>query len=268
MYFCPRCLTEDPLEIKISDTIEIFCNNCNIKDNNYQNNDCIKYLHYFDNDTILVVGIPIFALKNFESYNDFTLFNNDSDEFILEKGWKLTDTKVGYVGFKRKKREAEFDELYGKGDRKICHRWNRYILNKDMALSLYETAYYQFLSKNSDILEWLTKTASNVYDYSENNIKCGYSYNMDGEKAAHYQDIAVKRAVRDLGYSFNGYKNIQIRGKDSEGYALNPGLVSFHIPEFISKDELYNSEENPRIRWKQGSVESFWQNNKVLVVRE
>jgi hypothetical protein len=52
---------------------------------------------------------------------------------------------------------------------------------------------------------------------------------------------------------------VQIRGLDSEAYVLNPGLVPFHRPELICQPEWESDWCQP------GSVESFWQSNKVVI---
>ncbi|MAF99327.1 MAG: hypothetical protein CMH61_01825, partial [Nanoarchaeota archaeon] len=73
------------------------------------------------------------------------------------------------------------------------------------------------------------------------------------------QDIAVRRVLRRLGRHFEGDHLVQIRGHKSEGYVLNPGQVPFHKPELILPSER-------KRWWKEGSVEAFYQHNKILVV--
>ncbi|HOU94965.1 MAG TPA: hypothetical protein PLU22_28135, partial [Polyangiaceae bacterium] len=65
--------------------------------------------------------------------------------------------------------------------------------------------------------------------------------------------------VAALGRRFQGTELVRIRGRGSAGYRLNPGVVPFHAPEAILKPELVGW-------WQPGSIESFWQSNKVLEV--
>jgi hypothetical protein len=53
---------------------------------------------------------------------------------------------------------------------------------------------------------------------------------------------------------------VEIRGCNAEGHCLNAGRVPFHRPELI----VPAPREHPP--WIQaGSVEDFWQSNKVLL---
>ncbi|MBF0102863.1 MAG: hypothetical protein HQK77_18340, partial [Desulfobacterales bacterium] len=174
----------------------------------------------------------------------------------------------GYWGFKKRKIEAEFNKKYGDNNWSIGHYGENVILSYvRLSLSLYEISYVHFLKNNPEILRWLCSSFKDVYDYSPKNTRCQFSYDMQNESANHYQDIAVRRAIRYLGYSFQGNELLQIRGKDSSGYILNPGKIPFFAPRLIKQPEMFSSEDNPRIWWDKGSIESFWQNNKILLYR-
>ena len=71
----------------------------------------------------------------------------------------------------------------------------------------------------------------------------------------------MRRCLMRLGTWFRGDHLVEIRGRDSEGFRLNPGQIPFHLPEMIVQPEQTGW-------WEPGSVESFWQANKVLQVRE
>jgi nicotinate-nucleotide adenylyltransferase len=75
------------------------------------------------------------------------------------------------------------------------------------------------------------------------------------------QDIAVRIALKSLKRKFEGDRLIQIRGNRSEGSFLSPGVVPFHKPEAIEQPELQGW-------WGPGTVESFWQSNKVLQITQ
>jgi len=65
-----------------------------------------------------------------------------------------------------------------------------------------------------------------------------------------------------LGKEFNGNHLVEIRGHNSEGYALNPGQVAFHLPHMIMQPEFKDDWMNL------GSIESFWQSNKIVQIQE
>jgi hypothetical protein len=135
------------------------------------------------------------------------------------------------------------------------------IETKETALILYEDAYFNFLNNDSKVLDWLVNTASEVYDISTEDVKSALDYSIQTSEANHLQDIAIRRCLYRLNKEFQGDHLVQVRGRKTEGYVLNPGKVPFHIKHYIlhSKDTKW---------WNPDSVEAFYQHNKVLAVDE
>lgn len=131
------------------------------------------------------------------------------------------------------------------------------------AIKHYENSYFHFLQNNPEVLEWLVKTASDVYDFSPTNLNSRLDYSLQEDDAIHLQDIAVRRALKRLGKDFQGNHLVQIRGHESEGYVLNPGKVPFYKPELIPNIK-YKGVNNGW--WDENSVEAFYQNTKALVI--
>jgi len=140
------------------------------------------------------------------------------------------------------------------------------VITYENATTIYEDAYYEFLSKDPEgqkKLQWLIETACDVYDNSDSNILSEFNYEIQESRSTHLQDISIRRCViMRFGKEFHGDHLVEIRGHNSEGYALNPGQVAFHLPHMILQPEFKDD-------WiKLGSIESFWQSNKVVQIQE
>lgn len=175
----------------------------------------------------------------------------------------ITIGRPGYAGKGGKEKAAKRDALFGPENWRVVHLWRGRGLARAQALELYEEGYFRFLRDSPDVLEWLCRTASEVYDIEPSNIESGDDYFKQDSSAVHLQDIAVRRCLKRLGRRFEGGRPVQIRGRDSEGYRLNPGFVPFHEPEGILEPSLSHGKW-----WQKGSIEDFWQSNKVLQVRD
>jgi ADP-ribose pyrophosphatase YjhB (NUDIX family) len=174
--------------------------------------------------------------------------------------WQIMGSP-GYAGTGKAARDADRDRLYGPGNWRTAFRWGEGLVDRDTALQLYEDAYYAHFSTHPAVLDGLCAAACDVYDNAQSNVNSGCDYSAQETNATHLQDIAIRRCVLRLGRTFDGDHLVEIRGKDSEGFHLNPGRVPFHLPE-----RIVNRPGNPG--WIQpGSIEDFWQSNKVLVVR-
>jgi hypothetical protein len=167
----------------------------------------------------------------------------------------------GYFGKRRDQKHQEFDQKYGHGNWQIARAVNGRILTDEQSMMLYEDAYHQHLKKNGDVLEWLVRTASEVYDNAETNVQSGLNYQIQEAKSNHLQDIAIRRSLIRLGTWFRGDHLVQVRGPETEGYCLMPGKVPFHMPYIIEKKRHEGW-------WEKDSVEDFWQANKVVVVKK
>jgi hypothetical protein len=167
--------------------------------------------------------------------------------------------ELSYFGSKKDKIVADLNQRFGPLNWDMQWWDGSKAVDFGEAINLYEDAYFEYLKKNKDLLEWLINTASEVYDISESNLESGEHYAIQECKANHYQDIAVRRVLSRIGEKFKGNRLVQIRGKNSEGYRLNPGIVPFHQPDIIVQTPI-------KSWWNEGSIEQFYQNNKVLVV--
>ena len=270
--FCPRCLTGGVLEFTpMGKSAVASCESCGLfSDGTDRIADAVRYV-CFANGVHFITGIPVLSLGEVSSYRAHVYSSAHYAGIIPPPSngeWTVSNERVGYAGFRKSRMARDRNLRYGEGNWKIVHRLGDILLDPPDALSLYETAYIHFFIHNHSELDHICAIASDVYDYSENNIRSGFSYDMTGEKASHFQDVAVRRAVRALGRTFEGQVLVQIRGRDSTGYFLNPGLIPFHLPGLIRQPEEHAGQENVRIWWNKGSIESFWQNNKLLLYKE
>ncbi len=178
----------------------------------------------------------------------------------LPSDWVVVLNKLSYAGFKKDGIYRALDEKYGPSNWKAAHLLGSQVIDRQAAAELYGEAYFQHLQSHPKIADWLVRNAKEVYDYSPSNIDSGLDYSKQEGSATHLQDIAVRNALKRLGKEFKGTKLMQIRGHESDGYCLNPGVIPFHDPKAI-----LNMEQ--RGWWKPGSVEDFYQKNKALLVR-
>jgi hypothetical protein len=166
-------------------------------------------------------------------------------------------------GKDRDKRYREYDERYGAGNWRLVWEIAGNAVGRDGVVMLYEDAYYVFLQKNPGVLKQLITEASDVYDDAPSNVQSGFDYAKQETDRTHLQDISIRRCVLRLGQKFQGRELIQIRdtqGKHPLSLTLSPGQVPFHLPELIKQPEQKGW-------WKPGSVESFYQSNRVLQVK-
>lgn len=179
----------------------------------------------------------------------------------MDTDWKTID-RPGYFGSKRDQKHREYDQKYGANNWRIVWNLGENVIQRDGMNMLYEDAYFFFLKANKAVLEDLCSTAYDVYDDNPTNVKSGLDYNIQETDRTHVQDIAIRRAVIRLGYSFRGDDLLQIRdslGEHALSMTLSPGKVPFHMPEMLEIPEISGW-------WNPGSVESFYQSNKVLQV--
>jgi len=173
----------------------------------------------------------------------------------------------GYLGKKREEIHQYWNREYGEGNWRIRYQWNGQIIERDIALQLYEDGYYEFFKIHTDQLEWLLNTASDVYDTAPSNVDAGLRYDIQETSNNHIHDVAIRRAVYRLGHVFNGDHLVHVRGEQTEGFHLNPGNVPFHLPNLIL-NVTTKDYGNKGQWWKSGSIEDFYQKNKVLEVRK
>lgn len=174
-------------------------------------------------------------------------------------GWRTVE-RPGYFGKKRNEFIADFNRKYGPDNWRIAYIWGERVIDREMAVQLYEDAYYLFFLANPEKLAWLINRASDVYDSAPSNVTSGLDYLVQETVNHHLQDIAIRRSMIRLGLDFRGDHLVEVRGRDSEGYAFNPGIIPFHIEEMIHRPPLTGW-------WRPGSVEDFYQSNKILQIK-
>ena len=182
----------------------------------------------------------------------------------MEKRW-TTIGCPGYLGKHRDEKFAEWDTTYGAEKWRLV--WvigaDELVGGKTIAYALYEDAYFQFLSTNQDVLDELISEAANVYDDQPSNILSGFDYFVQETDRTHLQDIAIRRSLVRMWLWFHGNRLIRIRQEKGDhrlSLILSPGRVPFHRPELIVQPEIDGKW------WNLGSVEAFYQSNRVLQV--
>ncbi len=209
----------------------------------------------------------LFETPNSIQYVRFTRDTGETRTYKLtpqttSKDWLVILGELSYFGRGKKAVFARLDERFGKGNWAQHWYMDGEVIAKDKVIQLYEDAYFHFLQDNPDVLDWLVRTANDVYDIAPSNVNSELDYEVQECKATHLQDIAIRRVLQRLGKQFQGDHLVQIRGHESEGYILNPGKVPFHKPELILPRNM------KRAWWDALSVEAFYQHNKALLVSE
>jgi hypothetical protein len=181
--------------------------------------------------------------------------------------WKTIE-RPGYLGKARDAVYAQWDKEYGQGNWRIAYKWVGNVIERDIGLQIYEDGYYNYLYSDEgiNILDWITKTASDVYDTAPSNAG-QLDYIRQETPNNHIHDVAIRRSVLRLGYLFKGDHLVHVRGSDSEGYRLCPGIVPFHIPGLIM-DKNIKDYSGRNFWWRDNSIEDFYQRNKILQVKE
>lgn len=180
--------------------------------------------------------------------------------------WKTIE-RPGYFGKKRDTLHQTWDSEYGPGNWRIAYQWGPLVIPRREAIQIYEDGYYEFFKANPSKLEWLVKTASDVYDTAESNVNAGFNYEQQETPNNHVHDVSIRRAVMRLGEWFRGDHLMHVRWKKSEGFPVNPGVVSFHRPDLIVPGEI-NDYGGKGVWWYPETIEDFYQKNKLLQVRE
>lgn len=149
------------------------------------------------------------------------------------------------------------------------------ILQRQEALQIYEDGYYEYFKTNKNILEWLIKSASDVYDTAPTNVEARFSYDVQETENNHIHDVAIRRAVLRNGVWSSGNHLMHVR-PEKEGERLGPYLIPFHLPQMIYRGKIkYKGEKrdfSSNSPWwiKMGipdSIEEFYQQNKVLQIK-
>jgi hypothetical protein len=193
--------------------------------------------------------------------------------------WEIAE-RPGYLGKKRDEMTAFWNEKYGKDNWCLRYCLGDRLFNRDFALQIYEDAYYEHLKQNPDVLFWLLENARDVYDTATSNVG-QMSYERQETPNNHIHDVAIRRSVWRLGQDFRGKELMHVRWTDSPGFRINPGIVPFHMPHLIEPDRRHDFETcrwdpsddgklkdhgKKGIWWNPGTIEDFYQRNKLLIV--
>jgi hypothetical protein len=176
----------------------------------------------------------------------------------------ITICHPGYLGKQRDRMAAQWDAEHGAGRWRIAYEWMGDTIDRAMALQLYEDGYYEFFRSTAPILNWLICSASDVYDTAPSNMGQLDYFNQETPNN-HIHDVAIRRSVLRLGRKFIGEAPMHVRWKDTPGYPVNPGVVPFHMPKLIRQGEVAD-HGGKGIWWNAGTIEDFYQRNKVLQV--
>ena len=177
-----------------------------------------------------------------------------------------TRAKSFYLGENNKEFYASLDNEYGFGKWRIAYVLGDNIFSKNEIPLIFEDAYYEFFRKNPDALNSLIKTACNVYENIEDDLIAGFTYPNQESLTSHVYDVAIRRALFKIGRSFNGDHLICIGDKEEgEGYKFNPGVVPFHMPENICKNEIVNYS-GKSFPWYDQTILDFESRNNLLQI--
>jgi len=164
----------------------------------------------------------------------------------------------------RREEIRQLNEEFGPGNwRLVWVDGQRELEFLDACREFYEEAYFRHLSARPDDLDFICSFGECI-DNAPTNVSCGCDYSKQETFSTHIQDIAVRNVLRRLGRSFNGPAGsiLVIRTRDDNGWRFGPGNIPYYESSVIIQPSL-------RPWWaRQGSVEDFWQSNKVLQVKQ
>lgn len=175
-----------------------------------------------------------------------------------------TVARPGYLGKKRDEVRARWDAEYGEGRWRLAYSWTGLVIDRALALQIYEDGYYEFFRRDPDAAGWLTSVASDVYDTAPSNAG-QLDYERQETPNNHVHDVAIRRSLLRLGRRFRGDHLVHVRWEGTEGFFLNPGVVPFHLPDAIEQQPIEDHGGKGQW-WGRGTIEDFYQRNKVLQV--
>lgn len=179
----------------------------------------------------------------------------------MTKHW--TDAgRPGYFGRHRDEKISALNVEHGIGNWRLIWRVGETDATFFSACRyFYEESYFAYLRARPAEVDEIC-SYGRVIDNASTNVASGLDYASQEAFSTHIQDIAVRNVLRRLDRWFEGPPSaiLTIRGDASNGWKWNPGNVPFYWPRFIDLRSL-------RPSWAQvGSVEDFWQSNKLLQV--
>lgn len=177
--------------------------------------------------------------------------------------WK-TIGRPGQSGFKKKELTDKLNAKFGKGNWRKVHIVGGMIVLKPQIFRICEGSYVRHALENIEAWRKLAKDAKDVYDHDKRELASGLDYTIQLEYT-RFHDICIRNVMKKCGFEFQGDKIIQIRWSEenSNWYSKNfdPFKVKFHAPKLIEQPLI----EGP---WDDYSVESMYQSNKFLQIKE
>ncbi len=182
-------------------------------------------------------------------------------------GWKVVE-RPGYFGRRRDLKIASYNADHGEGKWKLA--WYGLSTTSEggdfktfaqACKEFYETSYLLWFRSNMEEIDRIC-TYGECIDNAPSNVTSGLDYSKQESYSTHIQDIAVRNVLAALGRKFEGPadKILVIRSADSTGFKYGPGNIPFYDPASILQPSKCPKWAN------EGSVEDFWQSNKVLLV--
>lgn len=192
---------------------------------------------------------------------------------MLDKDiWKPVDNNsTGYMGKKRNEEWARRDALYGKGNWQMGWLVEGNFLEYFEICEMYGEAYYFYFKQRPELMDHLVKTASDVYNFSPEDVKAGEDFSHRGALVTHITDTVIRRCVTRFGKKFEGDHLLQIRdriGPHPLSLALSPGQVPFNDQNLLSFPDNLKELHGEDCWWLPGSVEDFYQRAKRLCLKK
>ncbi|MBL7058938.1 hypothetical protein ISS08_00605 [Candidatus Pacearchaeota archaeon] len=169
--------------------------------------------------------------------------------------------RPGFLGKEKERKYLEWDERFGKDNWELGWKWGNIIIDFEWACKIYEDAYFFDSFNRERLWKKLFSQARDFYDNDKSNVQSRTNYLEQESSSTHIQDISVRRVGIRRGWERDGNELIQIRGPETKGYQLMPGIVKFHIPEMIESPNIVPDWADPL------SVEAFYQNNRWLYIK-
>jgi len=174
----------------------------------------------------------------------------------------LTWVTLGRLSLRARQGSAKvrsLDERFGEGRWRLRHLVGTELLDISQAAAHVEQSYRFWLQVRPELTAWLCATAREVIQFSLTNARAGLDYSIQERKQEHVYDIALRRVLHDLGLELRGTEVVRLGGRTPTAQLLSPGVVAFHNPALILSPPA-------RGWWQTGSVECFWQSNRVIQV--
>jgi len=172
--------------------------------------------------------------------------------------------RPGFFGRRRDERIRWLNEKFSPGNWRLIWTDGQQELEfAEACTAFYEESYFHHLIRHPEDVDFITSFGECI-DNAPTNVSSGIDYTKQEAFSTHIQDIAVRNVLKRLGRMFTGPSDriLVIRTKDDNGHRFGPGNIPFYEPALILPPSL-------RPWWAgEGSVEDFWQSNKVLQVRK